>query len=242
MFDGQTVAEARDRTAAVERSTTITLREYLTYRALQHGDAALVPGPARARHLRRAKTKKKINRYAISSSTRTTSPAVSSGRMVELQRDPFTDLDAPTLTRMMLYEYMIGNTDMSIWALHNVRIVQNPDRKLFAVAFYNFDLSGLVHAPTRRRIAALGLRSVVDRMYRGPCRTPTNSRAARRVPRQARRHARAARVDEGPRLVGARRERRNIWKASSGQIDRPATIKRRSSRLQAAADNVESEL
>ncbi len=70
----------------------------------------------------------------------------------------------------MLYEYMVGNTDVSIWALHNVRFVQNPDRKLFVVP-YDFDISGFVHPPYAIPDRRLGLRSVVDRMYRGPCRT-----------------------------------------------------------------------
>jgi hypothetical protein len=59
---------------------------------------------------------------------------------------------------------------VSIWALHNVRFVQNPDRKLFVVP-YDFDISGFVHPPYAIPDRRLGLRSVVDRMYRGPCRT-----------------------------------------------------------------------
>ena len=89
----------------------------------------------------------------------------------------FKDLDDQTLTRMMLFEYMIGNTDMSIWALHNVRLVQKPNRTLLAVP-YDFDLSGFVHAPYAMPDRRLGLRSVVDRMYRGPCRTTDEFEAA----------------------------------------------------------------
>ena len=74
-------------------------------------------------------------------------------------------LDAPTLTRMMLFEYMIGNTDFSIWALHNVRIVQDRARKLFPVP-YDFDLSGFVHAPYATPDPRIGIRSVLDRLYR----------------------------------------------------------------------------
>ena len=86
----------------------------------------------------------------------------------------------------MLFEYMIGNTDMSIWALHNVRLIQKPNRTLIAVP-YDFDLSGLVHAPYATPDRRLGLRSVVDRMYRGPCRSADEfDAAAARVPRQAR--------------------------------------------------------
>ena len=87
-----------------------------------------------------------------------------------LKEPPPVPLEAETLTRTMLFEYMVGNTDVSIWALHNVRFVQNPDRKLFVVP-YDFDISGFVHPPYAIPDRRLGLRSVVDRMYRGPCRT-----------------------------------------------------------------------
>src|SRR5437660_11630126 len=72
---------------------------------------------------------------------------------------------------------MVGNTDVSIWALHNIRSVQNPERKLFVVP-YDFDLSGFVHAPYAIPDRRLGLRSVVDRAYRGPCRTADEFEAA----------------------------------------------------------------
>jgi hypothetical protein len=36
---------------------------------------------------------------------------------------------------------------------------------------YDFDISGFVHPPYAIPDRRLGLRSVVDRMYRGPCRT-----------------------------------------------------------------------
>src|SRR5437773_11055872 len=88
---------------------------------------------------------------------------------------------------------MIGNTDVSIWALHNVRIVQNPARTLFLVP-YDFDLSGLVHAPYAIPDRKLGLRSVVDRMYRGPCRTTEEFDKAA-APFRARRSEMLALVD-----------------------------------------------
>src|SRR6185295_2041102 len=63
-----------------------------------------------------------------------------------------------------------GNTDFSIWALHNVRIIQDPKRHLFPVP-YDFDLSGFVHAPYATPDPRIGIRSVLDRLYRGPCRS-----------------------------------------------------------------------
>ena len=93
------------------------------------------------------------------------------GRSVDLPRLLFHDLDADTLMPMMLFEYMIGNTDFSIHALHNTKIVQRPDKSLHPLA-YDFDYSGLVRAPYAAPAKALMLPSVRDRLYRGPCRKP----------------------------------------------------------------------
>jgi hypothetical protein len=91
------------------------------------------------------------------------------GRIVELQRLQFADLDSDALMPAMLFEYMIGNTDVSIYALHNVRIVQRPDKTLHVVP-YDFDLSGLVNAPYAVPARGFMIKSVTERIYRGPCR------------------------------------------------------------------------
>ena len=66
---------------------------------------------------------------------------------------------------------LIGNTDFSIYALHNVKIVQRPDKSLQPVP-YDMDFSGLVHTPYAAPDRNLMLKSVRDRLYRGPCRRP----------------------------------------------------------------------
>lgn len=91
------------------------------------------------------------------------------GRVVELQRLMFDDLDSDSLMPTMIFEYMIGNTDVSIYALHNVRIVQRPDKTLHLVP-YDFDLSGLVNAPYAVPARGFMIKSVTERIYRGPCR------------------------------------------------------------------------
>jgi hypothetical protein len=91
------------------------------------------------------------------------------GRVVELQRLMFDDLDADSLMPAMIFEFMVGNTDVSIYALHNVRIVQRPDKSLHVIP-YDFDLSGLVNAPYAIPARGLMISKVTDRLYRGPCR------------------------------------------------------------------------
>jgi hypothetical protein len=92
------------------------------------------------------------------------------GRDVSLPRIEFKDLDPDALTTMMLLNYMIGNTDYSIYALHNVKIVQDKKRTLIPVPYDN-DMSGFVKPPYAIPDPRLRIRSVTERLYRGPCRT-----------------------------------------------------------------------
>ncbi len=91
------------------------------------------------------------------------------GRTVKLQRLMFDDMDADSLMPAMIFEFMVGNTDVSLYALHNVTIVQKPDRSLHLIP-YDFDLSGLVNPPYAVPARGLLIKSVTDRLYRGPCR------------------------------------------------------------------------
>lgn len=94
------------------------------------------------------------------------------GRIVELPRLMFKDVEMDSLMPMMIFEYLIGNTDYSIYALHNVRIVQRPDKTLHPIP-YDLDYSGLVNTPYARPARGIMIKSVTDRVYRGPCkRTP----------------------------------------------------------------------
>src|SRR5262249_6797543 len=89
---------------------------------------------------------------------------------IELPRLTFKDLEQESLMTMMLFEYMIGNTDVSIVKLHNVKIMVNEQRTVRPVP-YDFDFSGLVDTPYANPDPRLSIASVRDRLYRGPCRT-----------------------------------------------------------------------
>ena len=90
-------------------------------------------------------------------------------RVMEIPRVLFKDLEPDPLSVVMVFEYMIGNTDYSIYALHNVKLLRTQDRKVFVVP-YDFDLSGLVHTSYAAPTPGLGQLTVRDRVYRGPCR------------------------------------------------------------------------
>src|SRR5205085_1714071 len=112
------------------------------------------------------------------------------------------------------------NTDMSIFALHNIRLVQKPDRTLTAVP-YDFDLSGFVHAPYAIPDRRLGLRSVLDRAYRGPCRTADEFEAAA-APFRAKRTEALALIDSLKDLESPlKKEAKEYLEGFFRQIEKP---------------------
>lgn len=76
-----------------------------------------------------------------------------------------TEVAAP----LNLFQFMIGNTDYSLYELHNSVLIETPDRGVIPVP-YDFDWSGLVDAPYAEPAPTLGTRNVRDRVYRGLCR------------------------------------------------------------------------
>jgi hypothetical protein len=86
----------------------------------------------------------------------------------ELRGALFGDLEQEQLLWLMLFEYAIGNTDYSIYALHNMRIAQTRTGTAIPLA-YDFDFSGLVDAHYATPPPQLRMRNVRERRFRGPC-------------------------------------------------------------------------
>jgi hypothetical protein len=82
-------------------------------------------------------------------------------------------VDEESSAMLGLFEYFIGNTDWSLAYLHNVRIISSG--AFTAVVPYDFDFSGLVDTPYSAPSPQLQnrIRSVRQRLYRGPCLTPS---------------------------------------------------------------------
>jgi hypothetical protein len=91
------------------------------------------------------------------------------GRTAVLPRTSFADHDMDILTQTAIFNFFVGNTDYSIFVLHNAFLVQTKDKKLHAVT-YDYDVTGLVDPPYALPMKAFNLASVKDRLYRGPCR------------------------------------------------------------------------
>ena len=93
------------------------------------------------------------------------------GRQLDSKGAKAGDLDPFTDALVGLFEYMIGGTDWSVAALHNVQLVSQPDGAVRAVA-YDFDWSGAVNANYAKPDYRLPITSVRQRLFRGYCVSP----------------------------------------------------------------------
>jgi hypothetical protein len=81
------------------------------------------------------------------------------------------DMDSAQMSLTAVFQYMIGNTDWAVSALHNIVIIKDSTAVLFPVP-YDFDWSGVIWTPYARPDERLGIPTVRQRIFRGACRTP----------------------------------------------------------------------
>lgn len=93
------------------------------------------------------------------------------GEVVEIRRALFDDVDHDQIMEVATWEAFSGGTDWSLAALHNIRLVRQHNGNLMPVA-YDLDFTGLVGTHYSTPDPRLGIRSVKDRLYRGPCKEP----------------------------------------------------------------------
>jgi hypothetical protein len=90
------------------------------------------------------------------------------GRIAELRRGTFADVDPEQMRLIGVFEYLIGNTDWSVFALHNIRLIQGPQGGILPLA-YDFDHAGIVSARYAKPDYRLPIKAVQERLYQGPC-------------------------------------------------------------------------
>jgi hypothetical protein len=71
------------------------------------------------------------------------------------------------LTKLAIFQYMVGNSDWGIATLHNIKLIaKNPESTPIAVP-YDFDWASLVNAPYAVPNPKLNIESIHVRVYRG---------------------------------------------------------------------------
>jgi hypothetical protein len=95
------------------------------------------------------------------------------GRMIKSDRLSMNTVNPEIMDRVALFSYMIGNSDYSVTGRHNLRIIalEDPGRAPgFLPIPYDFDYTGLVNTTYATPGDALGIHTVRERYYLGPCR------------------------------------------------------------------------
>jgi len=76
------------------------------------------------------------------------------------------------VTRLAVFQYMVGNTDWGVPTLHNIKMIAKTPTSRPVPVPYDFDWASLVNAPYAVPNAKLNIGSIHDRLYRGYERTP----------------------------------------------------------------------
>jgi len=144
------------------------LQEYAIYRVLR----LLTPVTFQARLLRvtyedSAGQRRPVTRYGIVTEDPERLFDRLGGNGLEQQGVGFVQLNPGNVALLSVFQYFIANTDWSLPGLHNIQLVRLADG-LYAMP-YDFDWAGTIGAPYARPAAILPIRSVRERIWRGPC-------------------------------------------------------------------------
>ena len=79
-------------------------------------------------------------------------------------------LEDHSITRLSLFQYLIGNTDWSVPVNHNLALLGHEETNALIAVPYDFDWSGLIDTPYAQPAEVLPIKKVTERLYRGYCR------------------------------------------------------------------------
>jgi hypothetical protein len=93
------------------------------------------------------------------------------GVLIDRQNLSPHGMDAEATLLMDVFQYMIGNTDWAVEALHNIKLVKSNDvsKPTPSPVPYDFDYSGLVNTSYAKPAEALSIKTVRERLFRGVC-------------------------------------------------------------------------
>lgn len=225
-FDGHSALKLGTHCRSVAVFEQYVLREYTAYRIMN----LLSPRSFRVRLARGTyidSTSQKTlgTRWAMFAEDDDDVARRQEGRITDQPQMLFRHMNADYLGLMTMFEYMIGNTDVSIATQHNVKVVETPANVRYPVP-YDFDYSGLVNTTYAVTDKIFNLQSVRQRLYRGPCRTPEELEGTFARFRSVRADIYKL-YDEQPAFTEAsRQDARKFLDGFYQTIDRPDEVKR----------------
>jgi hypothetical protein len=173
LFGGQKALKLATHCQKIPEYDQYTLREYFLYRALNLlTDKSFKGRLAKATYVDTRSPEDSVTRYAMFIESENELEDRFAGKIAdELRGGKFDDMDSDQMSLVAIWEYFIGNTDWSLYALHNVRLLQTRNPPAYYPIAYDFDFSGFVSARYATPDPRIGIKKVQERLYRGPCRT-----------------------------------------------------------------------
>jgi hypothetical protein len=150
------------------------VREHATYEVLNmFTDASFRSRLATVTYVPVGEEKDQITRIGLLIEDEGDMSKRNAARIQTVRGGTFADMDPAQTALISVFAYFVGNTDFSVWSLHNVRLLATADGRYVPVP-YDFDWSGVVFARYAKPAPQLGIKTVQDRLFRGPCLTPAD--------------------------------------------------------------------
>jgi hypothetical protein len=151
----------------------IPVREYAAYETLNMlTDWSYKARLAKVTYVPVGDEKEQATKYGLLIEDESDMAKRNGGRIFTVRGGTFADMDPQQTATLSVFAYYLGNTDWSLYSLHNIRLVILGDR--YVPVPYDFDWSGVVFARYAKPDPRLGIPTVQDRLFRGPCLTPAD--------------------------------------------------------------------
>ncbi len=153
----------------------LILKEYLVYKLYNVlTDESFRVRLFRVKYINTSKDKKPLTQYGFAIEPKSLVEKRTNSKELETQGISQRKVNQEELTRMAIFNYMIGNTDWSVPIKHNVVLLKSSN-PLYStdnlIVPYDFDYSGLVGAPYSVPFESLPIKTVRDRLYLAVCRS-----------------------------------------------------------------------
>ena len=151
----------------------IPVREYAAYETLNMmTDLSYKARLAKVTYAQVGDEKDQVIKYGLLIEDESDMAKRNGGRIFTVRGGTFADMEPQQMAIISVFAYYLGNTDWSLYSLHNIRLVIMGDK--YVPVPYDFDWSGAVFARYAKPDPRLGIPTVQDRLYRGPCLTPAD--------------------------------------------------------------------
>lgn len=145
-----------------------TIIEYLIYKSFNLlSDSSLRVRPVIINYVFNGRKKDSVERFAFFIERPKHLAERLSGRLINAKYVHPDSTDYEHMNLVDMFQFMIGNTDYSVYNMHNIKLVSVDPFKPPVVIPYDFDWSGIISASYARPNPLFEIDNVSVRLYRG---------------------------------------------------------------------------